>query len=545
MNRIIQLFLVLSFTVLGTFAMHNETLENIKINKQDQLGNELCAAVLEGNVQRCKGLIKQGAPLEYIDNKGNTPLYYSFENCPLQGLAGNHLTVFRLLIQAGALVPQEFKEREEVLFSIFGAMNTMLVREAKLAQYEDIKGKIKAGADVNFMDEFGHTALHYISGKGDIPCLKLLIEEGADVNAHRADTMPHLGNQIRRPGPPRPYNERNAYVGTPLCHAISHKHTEVAEILIRCGADVNKFKSGDISPLALAVKSGNYVMVDLVLHAGAAVNALCILGRPLHVITNYAKIFDPEYILQILSLLREWGADCNLVDISHETPLHYAACGDSDWVGKLLISFGAHVNAHDNNFRTPLHRAVMRGSETNCKLLLKAGSDALILNDKGIAPLNLVKHEIVKTMLRLSYFWSPALENSRTRIFTIMSSLRQLPPYVRINVMIQDPFVKRDVINFLLCELRDGNPEHWLIFHALKEELIEHLTVIALKYIDEPTLATLNPDFFEAHQEIDIAAVKNEIRTGLDERASKLKTKAKQKKNQTPSLHNNSSPSDS
>lgn len=93
-----------------------------------------------------------------------------------------------------------------------------------------VKLLIENGADVNVKDKDDLTPLHYASMNGYINIIKLLIKNSADIDAQGGNMY------IQREG------EEPELIGpmkfTPLHYAVKHKHYDVAELLIKKGADV-------------------------------------------------------------------------------------------------------------------------------------------------------------------------------------------------------------------------------------------------------------------------------------------------------------------
>jgi len=77
------------------------------------------------------------------------------------------------------------------------------------------------------------------------------------------------------------------------------------------------------------------------------------------------------------------GADANIKNEVHCTPLHYAAEHGHLIVAELLISNGADVNAKTINHVTPLHMAARRGNYNVADLLMEKGADIDAKTKKG------------------------------------------------------------------------------------------------------------------------------------------------------------------
>lgn len=138
----------------------------------------------------------------------------------------------------------------------------------------------------------------------------------------------------------------------PLHEAARHDRLDLAEALIRKGADVNarekkadrEFNSFE-TPLTIAAAEGRYKMVELLLGKGAYVNAK------------------------------------NSNNFNNWSPLHEAAYYGYDEVAELLLQKGAYIEAKDEKGNTPLVLAVQEGCkrwkkrDKVVKLLVRKGAD--------------------------------------------------------------------------------------------------------------------------------------------------------------------------
>ena len=196
------------------------------------------------------------------------------------------------------------------------------------------------GIDINIKNREGFTPLILAAKKNTEATCKVLLEYGADVNAH------------------------NNLDDTALTWAATHK-SNIYTLLIDRGANVNARNSEGYTPLILAAKQNNYDMCKDLLSYGADVNA----KNNLH---DTALTWAVTYDSEIYTLLIDHGADINVKNSRGNTPLilainNYNRC-------KRLLEAGAEVNASNDQNETALTWAIYRKNRTLCKLLLKHGA---------------------------------------------------------------------------------------------------------------------------------------------------------------------------
>ncbi|KAL8402568.1 hypothetical protein RB596_009081 [Gaeumannomyces avenae] len=144
---------------------------------------------------------------------------------------------------------------------------------------------------------------------------------------------------------------------TPLRWAAEEGCEAFTRLLIENGADIEAKDGGGRTPLHWAAEKGHEGVARLLVEAGADKKAKDGLGRtPLH----FAAANGHEGVAR---LLVEAGADKEAKDRDGRTPLHVAAWNGHEAVAKLLAKLGANKEAKDRDGRTPLHVAAQNGHE--------------------------------------------------------------------------------------------------------------------------------------------------------------------------------------
>jgi len=143
------------------------------------------------------------------------------------------------------------------------------------------------------------------------------------------------------------------------------------KLLLQEGTDVNLRERDMATPLHRAVLRGNKEIVAFLLTKGADIEVRDSWpgGTPLY----YAAEKGHEEIMKILIAK---GADVNLrVDYpSGDTPLHAATRAGYQEIAELLIAADADINTKDNNKHTPLWHAKSKGNKEIIELLRKHGA---------------------------------------------------------------------------------------------------------------------------------------------------------------------------
>ena len=238
--------------------------------------------------------------------------------------------------------------------------NEKLELENEQSDFRELVGR---DASVQEVDEDGVTDLHIAAANDWAKLAKWLIANGANPNARlKYDEKVVSSTTVERLG----INSGSKRQGeTPIHFAAFHNAVGVAKVLLANGADVNAIDFSGYTPLHIAAIQNSRIDVAAVLLAnGANVNAKNRYGgTPLHH-TAFLNAYN------VAELLLANGANVNAVNSSGETPLHDAAGGiPSITTARLLLANGAYVNALDINDWTPLDNAKTKTSFTTSSSL--------------------------------------------------------------------------------------------------------------------------------------------------------------------------------
>ncbi|HEY8184728.1 MAG TPA: ankyrin repeat domain-containing protein [Pyrinomonadaceae bacterium] len=155
----------------------------------------------------------------------------------------------------------------------------------------------------------------------------------------------------------------------PFIRAAQEDNLETLTELI-AGTDVNlRDKESGTTALEHAVKNANREMVQLLLSAGANVNAKNREGE------TVLMMLDDDATTDLVWDLINAKADVNLKSDSGSTALMQVAVSNNLEALKTLLDAGAEVNAKDKQGRTALMLAASEGLVNNVRALVLAGAD--------------------------------------------------------------------------------------------------------------------------------------------------------------------------
>lgn len=329
--------------------------------------------------------------------------------------------------------------------------DTPLMMAARTGRLDAVQVLLDNGADVNAKETWGGTtALMWAVSEHHTDTARLLVDHGADVDARSRIYPVAAGRGSEGPEPEdaapdaSPVGYSNGGF-TPLLFAAREGDLASARLLVTNGANLNAIASDGKTPLGLSVYNGNYELASFLIDSGSQIDLpdaegftplfwavdrrnmewnagfpWTVTADPLPLIRQLLEAgADPNRFvnktprsrrnfggsprilfattlmraaysadLELVHLLLEHGADPSIRSSENETPL--LAAGGHGWIDgysqgksfperleviKLLVELGADVNWADDSGITPLMVAANMGDTPIIQYLVDQGAD--------------------------------------------------------------------------------------------------------------------------------------------------------------------------
>ena len=232
--------------------------------KTSKGGRPLHLASCSGALEVVKMLVEAGAGVNVTDDDGNT--------CLILAAHYGHTETVRYLV---GLPEVDVNHRD--------SNNETALHCAVTEGHPDVvQVLIHAGADIDTKNEDGDSPLHRASTSGVLEIVKMLLRAGAGVNVTDdgrntclilAAYCGHTETARYLVGLPEvDVNHCDSENETALHCATNEGYTEVLQVLIEAGADIDTLNEDGHSPLHCASDSGALEVVKMLVEAGAGVN---------------------------------------------------------------------------------------------------------------------------------------------------------------------------------------------------------------------------------------------------------------------------------
>jgi ankyrin repeat protein len=348
--------------------------KKIDVNLTDDTGSfPLFTAVLLRNKNIVQALLNAGANREKELVKRDSKM------TALQLAQARGDTDMVKLLQGSSLAQLEQKKESDVTVQ---SPNEMLVEHARLGKVDEMREDLKKGADINYVDLEGVTALISAILGGQEKAVKfLLADKKIDVNFATEEGL------------------------TPLMNAVTFGHKNIVQDLLNAGADKEKIidlLGKKMTAIQLAQARGDAEIVKMLQNN---VPAVMITIKPEQKKESEAALIAhvrAGKIKEVQEALKQ-GVDVNQRDEHGLTALLLAAInGYEDIVKLLLADKKIDVNLANKQGYTPLMRAAYFGHKNIVQDLLNAGANKQLVNDQKKTALQLAQDkgrtEIVKLL---------------------------------------------------------------------------------------------------------------------------------------------------
>jgi ankyrin repeat protein len=357
-------------------------------------------AVRADDLEMVRLLLAAGADVKTATREGVTPLSLAAvngsvnarenwfgETALIWAAAENHAEAVRVLVAHGADVNLRSKaldvprRRNGQSILPLGSW-TPLMYAARQGALDATTSLIAAGADMNLIDPDGATALVLAIINANYDVAAALVEKGADPNIadkeakmaalYAAVDMHRLAIGHGRPNP-KPSGDLDAVdvIKLLLAHGANPNATLVAPLFQRQHTGGDRALGEGSTPFMRAAKSGDVVVMTLLLAAGAdpkktqpnGANALMLAaglgwrdGSPAAPAYDQGSERDAT---DAIRLCMDAGLDINATTTTGETALHAAVSGrGAVSIVTFLVENGASLSAKNKQGRTPLEVAV-------------------------------------------------------------------------------------------------------------------------------------------------------------------------------------------
>jgi ankyrin repeat protein len=321
-------------------------------------------AAANGDLELVRALIKAGANVKLANQLGTSAITEAaiIGSAPIVGA----------LIKAGA--DPNFKTPNG---------ETPLMSAARSGHIEAAKVLLDAGADINAKENWGEqSALMWAAAQSQAEMVKLLASRGANLNDH--GKVNQWERKIIQEPRPKDMNKGGL---TPLLYAAREGCAACVQYLLAAGADPDSEDPDRETPLLLALENMHFDTAAVLVKGGADLNKWDLFGRsPVYMAADVSTLpvkgngamavlpsEDKLTAVDLGRMLLEKGADPN-IQLKRRPPYRDVP---QDRGGDTMLAQGA----------TPLLRAARAGDAKFVALLLEYKALVDLPSKEGITPL--------------------------------------------------------------------------------------------------------------------------------------------------------------
>lgn len=266
--------------------------EGCNVNQKDENGyTALHMAAIKGSAKCVKLLLEAGADSLLTDADGKTARKLS-KSKKVNSLLDKAMKSRQMEIElCSKVVAGEMDALKKAIKSkgfnanMMNADNTisLLMLVCAHGDVASVKSLIKAGADVNYVAPDSRSVLHKAVDRENADIINALLEAGANPMAQAGNKATALHDAVWNAKETSikallpaykdiNYSPAGGFNGTPINLAIDRNFSNVVQLFIDAGIDLNKNDTGEL-PLVHAAIAGKSECIEVLLKAGASKTA--------------------------------------------------------------------------------------------------------------------------------------------------------------------------------------------------------------------------------------------------------------------------------
>ncbi|WP_425385027.1 ankyrin repeat domain-containing protein [Wolbachia endosymbiont (group B) of Schoenobius gigantella] len=348
--------------------------KNANIKAKDVYGNTPLhvAAQYDSKLEIVEFLLDRNASgINDVNNNGSTPLHLAIQ--------GNKPSTVKLLLNKGANINAKDKDGKtpldlavqegytdiiQIIEQVQSDLDKELLTAVQNGDLNKVKSLISRNANVNTRDKYSWTPLHWAAYKGHLEVAEFLVKKGADINA--ADKGP--------------YGKKSIHV------AAENNSKDIIEFFLSKGVSINDTDKQGYTPLHYAAWRGRLEVAKFLIEEYA---------NSIFKYNNGSTLPCNASLGNHLDIIKCSMGEKNILEIrdnSGRVPLHCAASnGKLDIVKYFIDEEKVDVNVKDNNDDTPLHLAT--GYLDVVKYLISKGANINAKCKAGKTPLDIAAYQ--------------------------------------------------------------------------------------------------------------------------------------------------------
>ena len=352
---------------IHSVATSRQTGRNRLRRHDKRMSKQLIDAAEIGDLNGMEHCIQKNADLNY-QSKKDPPDRNGMAAIHMAAVNG-HLSAVEILVSRGANVNliEPLHQNTALHLAATGGYSDLvryLVRSRANINVRDSLGQtplltatseaiqiilLEAGADPNRRGLDAATALHYAAYFGFLDAVRLLVSQGADVDARNKEEQTPL------------------WVACSNTHIPEEKSVAIAKILLQSSASPNAVsKVGGRTPFDEAICQNRPKVVRLLLEKGAD-----ILARPPDNLYPLHRVARDGFELVLKELVPYYESINFREPDTNYTALHFATLGGHESCVKFLLTKNAGLQSAGKDGFAPLHHAFRLSSTQISEIIIK------------------------------------------------------------------------------------------------------------------------------------------------------------------------------